>query len=38
MKITTLIFALLALALGAGTAMVVSVQTQPIVACSGSNC
>jgi hypothetical protein len=38
MKITTLIVALLAFALFMGTAMVVSVQTQPVVACSGPNC
>ena len=33
MKITTLILALLVLALGTGTAMVLSLQTQPVVAC-----
>jgi hypothetical protein len=38
MKVTTLIVALLALALGTGTAIVVSVQTQPVVACAGSSC
>jgi hypothetical protein len=38
MKIITLILALLALALGTGTAMVLSVQTQPVVACSTPNC
>jgi len=38
MKIITLILGLLALALGTGTAMVHSVQTQPVVACSTANC
>lgn len=38
MKVTTLILALLALALGTGTAMVVSVRTQPIATCGSANC
>jgi hypothetical protein len=38
MKVTTLILALLALALGVGTAIVGSVQTQPVVACGSPNC
>ena len=38
MKVTGLIVALLALVLGAGTAIVVSVQMQPVVACASSSC
>ena len=38
MKVTTLIVALLALALGTGTAIIVSVQMQPVVACASSSC
>jgi hypothetical protein len=38
MKVTTLILALLALALATGTAMVTSIQMQPVAACGGPNC
>jgi hypothetical protein len=38
MKVTTVIVALLALVLGTGTAIVISVQMQPVVACASSNC
>jgi hypothetical protein len=37
MKITTIIVALLAFALFMGTLMVVSVHTQPVVACVSAN-
>jgi hypothetical protein len=38
-KITVLIFALLAIAMGAGAAMVVSVKKEPVLlACGGPNC
>jgi hypothetical protein len=39
MKVTALIFVLLALAMGTGVAMVASVQKEPVLlACGGPNC
>jgi hypothetical protein len=38
-KITALIFVLLALAMGTGVAMVASIKKEPVLlACGGSNC